>query len=92
MDFYDSARAFSDEFIKANAGIGVIDSSEYLDLIIAKELVKDFGARISFDNVSNEDGQTVGRKVQISLRALNKSKLVSLKKATKKELLKSMQS
>lgn len=88
IDFYDSAKAFSEEFLKSSLGVGRLSSTDYVDFQIASDLAKDFGARVSFDNVANEDGRIVGRKVQLNLKIHNPDIKVSVQKGTKKDLLK----
>ena len=54
------------------------------------------GAKISFENVGNEDGGHVGRKIQIVLTAVEssnkKKKVTRVEKGTKKEILERMNS
>lgn len=92
-DIYDSGREFSKEFLRQSKGLAT-GMVEHTELAIAQSLIEDINARISFENVANEDGQQVGRKVQIVLDAVsnakNSKKLVRLEKMTKKELLRKM--
>lgn len=102
LDIFDSGREFSKEFLRQSRGLstGIL---EHTDLAIAQSLVVDMGAKISFDNVGNEDGQHVGRKVQVILSAVedkNKKskksqkdkKVTRIEKGTKKEILNRMNS
>lgn len=96
MDLFDSGREFSKEFLRQAKGLstGMI---EHTELAIAQSLVEDFDAKISFENVANEDGAQVGRKAQLILEAVSskekslpKKRVARLEKTTKKELLKKM--
>ena len=89
MDFYDSGRSFDNDFLRVQAGLVPNEDVDpnYLELTICKELISEFGGKISFENVANDDGDLVGRKVQISLRAVPKGKVRSVEKTTKRALL-----
>ncbi len=106
LDVFDSGRKFSKEFLRQSKGLstGIL---EHTDLAIAQSLIDDMGAKVSFDNVGNEDGQHVGRKVQVILTAVedrnkktrNKSKerakskkVTRVEKGTKKQILERMNS
>ena len=95
LDIFDSGRQFSKEFLRQAKGLstGIL---EHTDLAIAQSLVTDMGARISFDNVGNEDGKHVGRKVQVVLTAAESNKtnkkVTRVEKGTKKEILERMNS
>ncbi len=95
FDVFDSGREFSKEFLRQTKGLstGIL---EHTDLAIAQSLVKDMGAKISFENVGNEDGGHVGRKIQIVLTAVEssnkKKKVTRVEKGTKKEILERMNS
>lgn len=101
VDFFDSGSEFSTEFLRQSKGLAT-GMVEHTDLAIAQSLIEDEQAKISFENVCNEDGQQVGRKVQIVLNSANsvelsskkpsKKRLARLEKTTKKELLERMRS
>lgn len=97
MDLFDSGREFSKGFLRQAKGLST-GMVEHTELAIAQSLVEDFDAKISFENVANEDGDQVGRKAQLILEAVSsneksipKRRLARIEKATKKELLKKMQ-
>ncbi len=92
LDIFDSGRKFSKEFLRQSKGLstGIL---EHTDLAIAQSLAADMGSKISFENVGNEDGQHVGRKVQVVLSAAetgSNKKVTRVEKGTKKEILKRM--
>ena len=96
VDFFDSGSEFSKEFLRQSKGFatGMI---EHTDLAIAQSLIEDEQAKISFENVCNEDGDQVGRKVQIVLSSVgevskkpSKKKISRLERTTKRELLEKM--
>jgi hypothetical protein len=97
FDLFDSGREFSKEFLRQAKGLAT-GMVEHTELAIAQCLVEDFSAKISFENVANEDGAPVGRKAQIVLEAvatneksIPKRRLARVEKSTKKELLKRLQ-
>ncbi len=97
FDLFDSGREFSKEFLRQAKGLAT-GMVEHTELAIAQSLIEDFSAKISFENVANEDGAQVGRKAQIVLEAvaaqeksIPKRRLARIEKTTKKELLKKMQ-
>lgn len=97
FDLFDSGREFSKGFLRQAKGLST-GMVEHTELAIAQSLVEDFSAKISFENVANEDGVQVGRKAQIVLEAvaaneksIPKRRLARVEKTTKRELLKRMQ-
>jgi hypothetical protein len=98
VDFFDSGREFSKEFLRQSKGLAT-GMVEHTDLAIAQSLIEDERAKISFENVCNEDEQQVGRKVQIVLSSVSsvskgpsKRRLTRLEKTSKKALLEKMKS
>ncbi|MCR9205347.1 MAG: hypothetical protein NXH75_12260, partial [Halobacteriovoraceae bacterium] len=71
---------------------------QHTELAIAQSLIEESYGKISFENVANEDGESVGRKIQVVLEAViskEKSipkKKVHVEKTTKKEFLASLKS
>lgn len=105
MDIFDSGREFSKEFLRQSKGLAT-GLLEHTDLAIAQSLAEDMGAKLSFENVGNEDGAHVGRKVQLVLTAAadrnkkqtnrksqnhSKKKVTRVERGTKKEILERMQ-
>lgn len=98
LDIFDSGREFSKEFLRQSKGLAT-GLLEHTDLAIAQSLAGDMGAKVSFDNVGNEDGDHVGRKVQVVFAAVEKKgkkskgkKVTRVEKGTKKDILKRMHS
>lgn len=96
VDFFDSGREFSKEFLRQAKGLatGIVQHTE---LAIAQSLIEDSYGKISFENVANEDGVQVGRKIQVVLEATSsqeksipKRRLSRVEKSTKKEFLKAL--
>lgn len=97
IDFFDSGREFSKEFLRQSKGLAT-GIAEHTELAIAQSLIEESYGKISFENVANEDGESVGRKIQVVLEAVvskDKSlskKKVHVEKTTKKEFLASLKS
>ncbi len=94
VDFFDSGNQYSLEFLRQVKGL-IETEEENVDLSVAQGLIEEQESKISFENVANEDGKLVGRKVQVVLQAArtqtekkSKRKLASVEKTTKRELLK----
>ena len=89
IDFFDAGAGFSSDFLK-HASKGEVERSKDTNkaLLIVKELLEDIDASISYENVANEDGIVVGKKVQLSLRAVPKSQLVRVVRGKKSDLRK----
>lgn len=96
LDFFDSGREFSREFLRQAKGLAT-GMVEHTDLAIAQSLIEETGQKISFENVADAKGKHLGRKVQVVLEAVGEKKesipkrrLARLEKSTKKELLAKM--
>lgn len=104
VDFFDSGNEYSLEFLRQAKGL-IEEDESFLDLSIAQGLIEEQESKISFENVANEDGKLVGRKVQVVLEAArtqdrnqdkpatknaSKRRLARVEKTTKKELLKKL--
>ena len=94
VDLFDSGNEYDRDFLKQSKGLLEADE-DFTDLAIAQSLIEENEAKISFENVANEDGAQVGRKVQLILEAVSekakkpgKRKLARVEKTTKRELLK----
>lgn len=96
VDFFDSGREFSKEFLRQSKGLatGIV---EHTELAIAQSLIEESFGKISFENVANEDGRMVGRKIQVVLEAVSsneksipKKRLSHVEKTTKREFLKNL--
>jgi signal transduction histidine kinase len=93
VDFYDSARSFDSEFLKFQAGLvaDIDDAEDTMELVISNELAKEFGGKLSFENVANDEGVIVGRKVQLSLNTVPVGKIKHVEKTTKRNFIKKLQ-
>lgn len=94
VDFFDSGLGFSDEFIRSTKGLISDQVDENIELTICQDLAKEFGAKLSFDNVANDDGVIKGSKVQVVLEGVltePKKSVVQVKKGKKKDILKDFQ-
>lgn len=98
LSFIDRGRGFDRSFLKAlSLGEQNIDNPQYLELMICRELVKEFKGLISFENIASKDGSVLGAKVELVLRIdpsyleeSKKSKLVNLVRGKKKDVIKRM--
>jgi hypothetical protein len=88
VDFFDSGREFSKDFLRQSFGI-TEKKVDQPDLAVAMSLINDIDGKLSFENVASEDGQKiVGRRVQVVLNVARSTTTVSrLEKGSKKEIL-----
>jgi len=98
VSFIDRGRGFDKDFLKSLAlGETVSNDPQHLELMICRELVKEFQGLISFENMAQKSGEILGSKVELVLRIdptyleeTKKSKLVSLVRGKKKDIVKNL--
>lgn len=96
VSFIDRGRGFNKDFLKSLAlGNSISNDPQHLELMICRELVKEFQGLISFENMAHKNGEILGSKVELVLRIdpayldeTKKSKLVSLVRGKKRDVIK----
>lgn len=91
IDFFDSGREFSKDFLKQSFGLSN-KKVDQPDLAVAMSLIEDMDGKLSFENVSDDGGtRTIGRRIQVVLNVAQAKKRISrVEKGTKKEILSRM--
>lgn len=98
LSFIDRGRGFDKSFLKSlSLGEQNIDNPQYLELMICRELVKEFKGLISFENIAGKNGNVLGAKVELVLRIdpsyieeTKQSKLINLVKGKKRDVMRRM--
>ncbi|PIP94779.1 MAG: hypothetical protein COV37_12620 [Bdellovibrio sp. CG11_big_fil_rev_8_21_14_0_20_39_38] len=98
VSFIDRGRGFDKDFLKSLAlGETITQDPQHLELMICRELVKEFQGLISFENMAQKSGEILGSKVELVLRIdptyleeTKKSKLVSLVRGKKRDIVKNL--
>lgn len=94
MEIRDSGIGFSSEFIQEQVGLKQTTSMQAVGLVIAQELMKDIDGDISFDNIVDDQKMVVGGEMRLKFNLAKEAtvqtssrRLVSVKKGTKKDIL-----
>lgn len=94
VDFIYNGKGPSDDFIKAHTGLSNKVAAVDLELVVCEELMKEFGGKMIFENLSDVDGQALGSKIRMLFQLgagdvdnLKKPRLLRLKKGRRGEIL-----
>lgn len=99
LDIEVTGEGLEDHLIKKQIGFVRSDESLPTDLLICKELCADVSAKMSYDNLYDDVGTTVGRLFRLTFKeapikeaSLPQKKVLQVTKGTKREILEGMQS
>lgn len=88
FDLIHSGLGFDEEILKHRVGLADTTKSLDIDLQICQTLLAEIDAKIQLDNKINQNGEITGGRVKIIFRTgENTSRLVDVKKGSKKEIL-----
>lgn len=92
LDINNSGSGFESNLLKAKVGLETAQSELDLDLQICQTLVSEIGGKMQFDNRIDQSGLVSGARIKLILKSgeYKTSKLVDLKKGSKKELMAQM--
>ncbi len=101
LELEDSGLGHSQDFLDAEMGLKRNLSSSDLNLTVCKELVKDVGGQIAFENRYDDDNKVIGARTRIVLRGSSKlftqglpknptKRVKEIKKGSKKDILRSL--